>query len=117
MSPALSQRHAGAHRAKSALDFDAINQAVRVSFHAVLVRILPDGKTIGGEYVARNPRRVDHRLGSFKVNLRTGRWADFATGDRGGDPISLVAYLENISQGEAALLLAQMTGLGGGRND
>jgi len=41
------------------------------------------------------------------VNLLTGRWADFATGDKGGDPISLLAYLRSISQGDAARLLRQ----------
>ena len=50
-------------------------------------------------------------LGSFKVNRYNGRWADFATGDKGGDPISLVAYLGNVSQGEAARLLARMLGI------
>ena len=43
--------------------------------------------------MARNPTRPDRRPGSFKINLTTGRWADFATGDRGGDPVSLAAYL------------------------
>ena len=54
------------------------------------------------------PRR--QRLGSFKINRYNGRWADFATGDKGGDPVSLVAYLADVSQGEAARLLAQMLG-------
>ena len=30
------------------------------------------------EYVALNPTRADKRAGSFKINLQTGRWADFA---------------------------------------
>jgi hypothetical protein len=60
--------------------------------------------------VALNPRRADCRLGSFKVNLNTGRWADFATGDRGGDLISLLAYLQGVSQTEAARLLARELG-------
>ena len=60
---------------------------------ALLRRWLPDGRIEGNEYVARNPRRSDRRLGSFKINLRTGRWADFAFDARGGDPISLAAYL------------------------
>ena len=58
------------------------------------------------------------RLGSFKVNRYNGRWADFATGDKGGDPISLVAYLADVSQGEAARLLARMLGVErGGDNE
>ncbi len=97
-----------------ALDFAEINRAALAAFPAVLNRLLPGGKTIGRELVALNPRRADHRLGSFKVNRYSGRWCDFATGDKGGDPISLVAYLANVNQGEAARLLAQMLGLDAG---
>ena len=93
------------------IDFAAINRAALAVFPAVLARILPGGKRVGAELVALNPRRDDRRSGSFKINLRTGRWSDFATGDKGGDPISLVAYLADVSQGEAARLLAQMLGL------
>jgi hypothetical protein len=96
---------------KNALDFDAINQAALAAFSAVLNRLLPRGKTVGRELVALNPRRPDRNLGSFKVNRFNGRWCDFATGDRGGDPVSLVAYLADVSQGEAARLLAQMLGI------
>jgi len=60
--------------------------------------------------VARNPRRNDRRPGSFKVNLRSGRWADFATGDAGGDLISLRAYLDGIRQGEAARRITREIG-------
>ena len=81
------------------------------AFPAVLARILPGGKRVGAEIVALNPRRADRRLGSFKVNRYNGKWADFATGDKGGDPVSLVAYLADVSQGEAARLLAQMLGI------
>jgi hypothetical protein len=46
------------------------------------------------------------------------RLAD-ATGDKGGDPVSLVAYLETVSQGGAAQMLTRMLGLetGGRRNE
>jgi hypothetical protein len=100
------------------IDFRSINQAAVPALPAILARLLPGGKISGGEYVVRNPTRADHRAGSFKINLRSGRWSDFATGDRGGDPLSLCAYLENVSQGEAARLLARMLGLEtGGRNE
>jgi hypothetical protein len=65
---------------------------------------------VGSEWVARNPMRADRHLGSFKINLRTGRWADFATGDAGGDLISLRAYLDGIRQGEAARRIAREIG-------
>ena len=94
-----------------ALDFARINQMALAAFPAVLARLLPRGKAVGRELVALNPRRSDRNLGSFKVNQFNGRWCDFATGDKGGDPISLVAYLADVSQSEAARLLAQMLGI------
>lgn len=93
------------------LDFAAVNAAALPALPALLVRWLPKGRVEGREYVARNPRRADRHLGSFKVNLRTGRWADFATGDRGGDPVSLAAYLFGLSQLEAGRRLADALGL------
>ena len=102
----------------NALDFAAINQAALAAFPVVLNRLLPGGNANGRELIALNPRRADRNLGSFKVNRYNGRWMDFATGDKGGDPVSLVAYLADVSQGDAARLLAQMLGLetGGRRN-
>ncbi len=93
------------------LDFDSINRAALASLPALLRRWLPDGRQVGREYVARNPRRADKRAGSFKVNTRTGRWADFATGDAGGDVVSLAAYLSGAGQAEAARALADMLGV------
>ena len=97
--------------ARGPIDFVAINQAALAAFPGVLNRLLPRGKAVGREIVALNPRRADQNLGSFKVNRFNGRWCDFATGDKGGDVVSLVAYLEGVSQGEAARRLARMLGL------
>ncbi len=93
------------------LDFDVINQAALSALPAVLARMLPSGKAVHKEWVALNPRRRDRSLGSFKVNRFNGKWCDFATGDKGGDHVSLVAYVEGVSQSEAARLLAQMLGM------
>jgi hypothetical protein len=98
-------------RGRSRLDFRAINSAALGVLPCLLRRWLPDGRALGGEYLARNPRRHDRHLGSFRINLHTGRWADFATGDKGGDVISLAAYLAGLSQGEAARRLAEMLGI------
>lgn len=91
-----------------------------LSFAPKLVPVLlPDGKQRGDEWQARNPTRNDRSIGSFSINLRTGRWGDFATGDRGGDLIALVAYLDGISQVEAALEMADALGVNpwGGAGD
>ena len=95
----------------NSIDFDAINRAELPALSSILARILPSGKAVQGEWVALNPRRNDRTFGSFKVNRYNGKWGDFATGDKGGDVVSLVAYVEGVSQGEAARLLAQMLGL------
>jgi hypothetical protein len=95
------------------VDFAGINAAALAAFPVVLKRLLPDGKNIGREFEALNPRRADRKAGSFRVNRHNGKWADFASGERGGDPVSLVAYLMATSQAEAARLLAQMLGIEG----
>jgi hypothetical protein len=96
------------------LNFATINRVALPALPAILGRLVPGGRAIAGEYVARNPTRLDRRAGSFKISLRSGRWADFATGDAGGDVVSLVAYLEGKSQGDAARLLAGMLGMKSG---
>lgn len=97
-----------------ALSFAQINDAARVVLPSLLLRWLPNGRLDGREWVALNPRRADSHVGSFKVNLTTGKWSDFATGDKGADIISLAAFLFNIRQAEAAKNLSQMLGLSQG---
>ena len=95
----------------SSIDFAAVNAAALRSLFPILQRWLADGHLRGREWVALNPTRADTRPGSFSVNTRTGRWSDFATGDRGGDPVSLAAYLCGCNQVEAARRVAAMLGL------
>ncbi len=90
------------------LNFEAINRAALASLPALLRRWLPDARLVGHEFEARNPRRADRRPGSFRINVNSGRWADFATGDKGGDVISLAAFLSGTGQAEAARALADM---------
>ena len=100
-----------ATRRQRRIDFEAVNRAALGRLPDLLWRWLPDGRIEGHEFVARNPTRVDRRPGSFKINLDTGRWADWATGDKGGDPVSLAAYLAGCGQAEAGRALAVMLGL------
>lgn len=63
---------------------------------------------MAGEWVAFNPNRHDRHLGSFRVNLSTGKWADFAVSDaKGNNLASLAMYLFNISYKEAYHILKQ----------
>ena len=95
---AISQSFANADR----VDFRAVSSAALGALDTLVPRLLPDGYSEGNEWVARNPTRNDGTPGSFKVNLTTGVWSDFATGDKGGDIIDLVVYLERKSKVEAA---------------
>src|SRR6476646_6129803 len=92
--------------ARGSVDFSATNQAALGYLPNLVQTWLPQGRRCGNEWVALNPTRADTRAGSFSVNLKTGRWADFATGDAGGDVISLAAYLFGTRQIEAARTLA-----------
>jgi hypothetical protein len=74
-------------------------------------RWLPEGRREGAEWIATNPMRADKRRGSFKVNLRTGRWSDFAVDASGGDLTSLAAYLFHLKQGHAAVKIADALGI------
>ena len=93
------------------VDFAAINDAALACLLSLLGVWFPDGRREGREFVARNPTRTDRNLGSFRINIATGRWADFATGDAGGDVVSFCAYLAGTSQVEAAHNLAAMLGV------
>ncbi len=91
--------------------FHRIAEAAARNAETILARWLHDGRKQGAEWVARNPRRSDQRTGSFKINLNTGRWGDFATGDCGGDLIALASFLHGLNQAEAALAVAEMLGV------
>lgn len=93
------------------VNFKYINSEALSRYPSLLFDWLPGGNVIGNEFSTRNPRRADNRPGSFSINIHTGKWADFATNDRGGDPISLYAYLFGLKQGEAARELARQLGV------
>jgi len=92
------------------IDIARVAQRALPLAEVLCARWLPDGRRIGREWLARNPRRADRRPGSFKVNLLTGRWCDFATGDSGGDIVSLAAFLFGLSQVESARRINDMIG-------
>lgn len=95
---------------QSLVDFASVNQAALAVLPALLRRWLSDGEIEGAEYVALNPTRDDANPGSFKINLDTGRWGEFALGEEaeGGDVVSLLAYLTKTGQPEAARRLSDM---------
>jgi putative DNA primase/helicase len=93
------------------IDFSAINAAA-LADGGFLQRLLPGGRFEANEYVSRNPTRADSNPGSFKINLNTGVWSDFATRDRGGDLIDLCKYVHgHRNLADAAREVAEMVGV------
>jgi putative DNA primase/helicase len=93
------------------IDFDGINQAALSEARSLLQDLLPGGKFSSSQYVVKNPNRDDGKAGSFTINHEKGVWKDFATGDGGGDLISLAAYIWGCGQSVAALRLAEKLGV------
>lgn len=93
--------------------FAEVKAASLRAIDSVLPHWLPEGKWVdaGHEYSAPNPTRSDKKAGSFKINRHTGHWSDFATSDKGGDLIDLVAYVERCSVEEACTRLADFLSL------
>lgn len=90
------------------LDFKTVNNAILAN-PSYLQRRLPQSVNEGSELVAGDIH--GNKGKSFKINLESGLWSDFATGEKGSDPISLVAAQEGIGQGEALRLVADELGL------
>ncbi len=94
------------------IDFSAIASAALGLAESLLAEWLPSGKRDGHEWKSVNPTRADRSAGSFSVSLTTGAWGDFATDDRGGDLVSLYAYLFTAGdQGLAARELGERLGV------
>lgn len=101
----------------SKINFQAVAAAALNDIEALLQKWLPTGRRDGSEWVALNPVRDDSKPGSFKINMGTGFWSDFATGDSGGDLISLYAYLHRCSQLDAAKAIAALIGIAPGSSN
>jgi hypothetical protein len=98
------------------LDFAAVNRAALARLPEVLARLLPGGRPVGAEWHAGSLRGDAGE--SLRVRLRgerAGRWQDFATGEKGGDPVSLAAAVAAVPQAEGARRLTRMLGMEGDR--
>ncbi|MBP8145899.1 MAG: hypothetical protein KAY56_11210 [Inhella sp.] len=90
------------------IDFASLAAALLDRGELLVPQWLPGGTQRGHEYVCAG---LGGGAGtSLSVNLRTGRWADFATDDRGGDLISLYAAVHGLNNGQAALQLMRDLG-------
>ena len=91
------------------IDFAALADALLSNAESLVSNWLPGGVQRGHEYQCGS---LSGGAGtSCSVNLTNGRWADFATGEQGGDLISLYATIHGLSMGKAAAQVAREEGL------
>lgn len=97
--------------AAAVIDFKRVAAAALAAAERLVPLWAPEGRRQGAEWLARNPTRSDTNIGSFAINLVSGVWKDFATGDAGGDLVSLYAYLHGLNQADAARELSAQLGV------
>jgi putative DNA primase/helicase len=85
------------------IDFERIANDALARASSLLPSLLPAGRKDGNEWVCGDLK--GNEGDSLKVNMRTGLWMDFASGEKGGDIISLVAAVKGMKQSEAAAWL------------
>lgn len=90
------------------VDFGELNAALLDRADTLVPQWLPDGKRVAGEWVCADLSGGDGR--SCSVNLKSGKWADFSSDERGNDLVSLYAAIEGLSQIDAARQLLRMLG-------
>jgi putative DNA primase/helicase len=90
------------------IDFDQINDHARSNLETLVREWFPQGHKEGHEFKIGSLSGEPGR--SLSINLRSGVWSDFASGDNGSDPVSLLAAIRNIGQAEAARELAGRLG-------
>jgi len=91
-------------------DFADINSRLLAEVHGVLKHLYPNGKREGREFVIGDVNGADGD--SLSVNMRTGRFKDFADGEFRGDLVQLWAYRYHISNTKAAAECLRYLGVG-----
>lgn len=93
----------------SEIDFKGLAHALRYRARELVPEWLPGGKIVGKEYTCSDIH--GGQGGSFRVNVDSGVWKDFATDNvSGGDLISLYAAVKGYSQIDAARALLSYVG-------
>ena len=93
-------------------DFAAVNRAAIARADDVALRLLPGGMRRGKYWVAGDLSGVAGK--SLRLRLggdKAGCWMDNATGEKGGDFVSLAAAVARIPQAEAARQLGRILGV------
>ena len=91
------------------INFTALAEALLRDADNLVPRWLPGGERRGHEYVCGS--LAGGKGSSCSVNLVSGKWADFASDEKGNDLLSLCAAIRGLSQGKAAAEVAREEGL------
>lgn len=82
------------------IDFSAVSSQALNQARSLLASWFPAGNVSGREFLIG---ALDGRGGkSLSINIESGRWSDFSSGEKGGDLVSLRAAMLGISQADAA---------------
>ena len=90
------------------IDFGDLARALLDRAETLVPQWLPSGHRRGHEWVCGDLTGGPGE--SCSINLHTGRWADFAHDDKGGDLISLYAAIHGLNNGQAARQLMDQLG-------
>lgn len=90
--------------ANEKIDFTAVSASLLRNPEHLLASWFPRGKKVGKEFVVGS--LSGEKGESLSINLNTGVWKDFSSGDGGGDLISLYAAMHGVSQRDAAVELS-----------
>jgi putative DNA primase/helicase len=91
------------------IDFPTIAAAALAVSDTLIARWLPSGRRNGHEWLCGD---LSGSAGeSTSINLKTGKWADFAGDKKGGDLIALLAAIKDCSQLDAAKEIAETLGI------
>lgn len=101
--------------ATKTIDFPTLSAELLARAETLIPGWLQGGRKDGHEWRCGS-LSGDHG-DSFGVNLRSGKWSDFATGESGGDLISLYAAIHGMKQIEAARELSDQLNIGGSAVD
>lgn len=91
------------------INFTALADALLRDADNLVPRWLPGGERCGHEYVCGS--LAGGKGSSCSINLVSGKWADFASDEKGNDLLSLYAAIHGLSQGKAAAEVAREEGL------
>jgi putative DNA primase/helicase len=86
------------------IEFEALADGLLNDAESLLDQWFPAGKLRGHEFTVGSLKGEPG--GSLSINVNTGKWADFQSGEKGGDLISLYAAIHGMKQIDAARELA-----------